>query len=137
LKSLQPFLALLATIPDLRRAEGKHYKLSHVLLFSILAIVSRANSYRGIQTYFRAHLRALNKAFKIKWKRASAHKAIRNILQGLDAADVEKAFRGANLNFAPDGAEACVIAFDGKTLMGSCETFNDAKAKQVLSAFAF
>ena len=93
MKSLEPFLALLATIPDPRRAEGKLYRLPHVLLFSILAIVSGANSYRGIQTYFKAHLRALNKAFKIKWKRAPAHTAIRYILHGLTAADVEKAFR--------------------------------------------
>jgi hypothetical protein len=138
LKSLEPFLALLATIPDPRRAEGKIYRLPHVLLFSIFAIVSGANSYRGIQTYFKAHLRALNKAFKIKWKRAPAHTAIRYILQRLDAADVEKAFRehAAFLNFASDGDEACVIAFDGKTLKGSFDNFNDAKAKQVLSAFA-
>jgi DDE_Tnp_1-associated len=138
LKSLEPFLALLATIPDPRRAEGKIYRLPHVLLFSIFAIVSGADSYRGIHTYFKAHLRALNKAFKMKWKRAPAHTAIRYILQGLDAADVEKAFRehGANLNFAPDGAEARVIAFDGKTLKGSFDNFNDAKAKQVLGAFA-
>jgi hypothetical protein len=59
-------------------------------------------------------------------------------LQRLDAADVEKAFRehAAFLNFASDGDEACVIAFDGKTLKGSFDNFNDAKAKQVLSAFA-
>jgi DDE family transposase len=137
-KSLEPFLALLATIPDPRRAEGKLYRLPHVLLFSILAIVSGANSYRGIQTYFNAHRRALNKAFKIKWKRAPAHTAIRYILQGLDATDVEKAFRehAAFLNFASDGDRACVIAFDGKTLKGSFDNFNDARAKQVLSAFA-
>ena len=138
MKSLEPFLALLATIPDPRRAEGKLYRLQHVLLFSIFAIVSGANSYRGVQTYFKVHLRALNKAFKIKWKRAPAHTAIRYILQGLDATDVEKAFRehAAFLNRAPHGAEACVIAFDGKTLKGSFDNFNDAKAKQVLSAFA-
>ncbi len=138
MKSLKPFLALLATIPDPRRAEGKLYQLSHVLLFSIFAIVSGANSYRGIQTYFTVHRRGLNKAFKIKWKRAPAHTAIRYILQGLDAADVEKAFRehSANINGAPKDAEACVIAFDGKTLKGSFDNFNDAKAKQVLSAFA-
>jgi hypothetical protein len=135
---LEPFLALLATISDPRRAEGKLYPLPHVLLFSIFAIVSGANSYRGIQTYFKAHLRALNKAFKIRWKRAPAHTAIRYILQGLDAADVERVFRehAAVLNFAPDAAEGCVIAFDGKTLKGSFDNFNDAKAKQVLSAFA-
>jgi hypothetical protein len=138
LKSLEPFLALLATIRDPRRAEGKLYQLPHVLLFSIFAIVSGANSYRGIQTYFKVHRPALNKAFKIEWKRAPAHTAIRYILQGLDATNVEKAFRehSANLNGVPDGAKACVIAFDGKTLKGSFDNFNDAKAKQVLSAFA-
>ena len=137
MKSLEPFLALLSTIPDPRRAEGKLYRLPHVLLFSIFAIVSGANSYRGIQTYFKAHRRALNRAFKIRWKRAPAHTAIRYILQGLDAAEVEKTFRehAAFLNFAPDAAEGCVIAFDGKTLKGSFDNFNDAKAKQVLSAF--
>lgn len=141
MKSLDPFLALLATIPDPRRAEGKLYPLPHVLLFSIFAIVSGANSYRGVQTYFKAHRQALNKAFKLKWKRAPAHTAIRYILQGLDATAVEKAFRehSANLN-DPNGAldAVCVrvIAFDGKTLKGSFDNFNDAKAKQVLSAFA-
>ena len=72
------------------------------------------------------------------WKRAPAHAATRYILQGLDAAEVEKAFRehGAKLNFAPERVEACVIAFDGKTLKGSFDNFNDVKAKQVLSAFA-
>ncbi len=53
MKSLGPFLALLASIADPRRAEGKLYQLPHVLLFSIFAIASGANSYRGIQTYFR------------------------------------------------------------------------------------
>jgi hypothetical protein len=59
-------------------------------------------------------------------------------LQGLDATNVEKAFRehSANLNGAPDSADVCVIAFDGKTLKGSFDNFNDVKAKQVLSAFA-
>ena len=44
MKSLEPFLALLATIPDPRRAKGKLYRLPHVLLFSIFVIVSGANS---------------------------------------------------------------------------------------------
>ena len=88
MKSLDPVLALLATIPDPRRAEGKLYRLPHVLLFSIFAIVSGANSYRGIQTYFTAHRRALNKAFTHKWQRAPAHTALRKIFQGPAAEDV-------------------------------------------------
>jgi hypothetical protein len=138
LKSFEPLLSLFATIPDPRRAEGRLYQLQFVLLFPIFAIVSGANSYRGIRTYVKVHRQELNKAFKIKWKRPPAHTAIRYILQGLSAADVEKVFRehAANLNLAPAGSEARVIAFDGKTLKASFDAFNDIKARQVLSALA-
>jgi hypothetical protein len=137
-KSFERFLSLLATIHDPRRAEGKLYKLPYVLLFSILAIVSGANSYRGICTFIKVHRRKLNKAFKINWQRPPAHTAIRYILQGLTAADVEKAFRehAAKLNLDAAVSGARVVAFDGKALKGSFDSFNDTKAKQVLSAFA-
>jgi hypothetical protein len=137
-KSFERFLALLATIHDPRRAEGKLYQLPYVLLFSILAIVSGANSYRGICTFIKVHRRKLNKAFKINWQRPPAHTAIRYILQGLTAADVEKAFRehAAKLNLDAAVSGARVVAFDGKALKGSFDSFNDTKAKQVLSAFA-
>jgi len=65
LKSLEPFLALLAAIPDPRRAEGKLYRLPHVLLFSIFAIVSGANSYRGIQT---RRIGAVREVVGIGWR---------------------------------------------------------------------
>ena len=55
-----PLLGLLGDIPDLRRAEGQLYKLPYVLLFSILAIVAGANSYRGIITFIDVHRRRLN-----------------------------------------------------------------------------
>ncbi|RUQ34670.1 MAG: transposase family protein [Candidatus Competibacteraceae bacterium] len=38
----------LAAIPDPRRAQGRWYRLEHVLLFSILAILSDATSYRKV-----------------------------------------------------------------------------------------
>ena len=138
MKSFERFLSCLATIPDPRRAEGKLYQLPHVLLFSIFAIVSGANSYRGIRTFIMVHRRKLNKAFKIGWKRPPAHTAIRYILQGLSAPDVEKAFRehAASLNLDATNSRVRVVAFDGKTLKGSFDSFNDIKARQVLSAFA-
>jgi hypothetical protein len=138
LRSFERFLSLLATIPDPRRAEGKRYQLPHVLLFSILAIVSGANSYRGVRTFIMVHRQRLNKAFKLRWKRPPSYTAIRYILQGLSATDVEKVFRehAANLNLGVAGSTARIIAFDGKTLKGSFDNFNDIKAKQVLSAFA-
>ena len=123
----------LATVSrNLRRNE------EHVLLFSIFAIVSGANSYRGIRTFIKVHRPQLNRAFKIRWKRPPAHTAIRYILQGLSPADVENVFRqhAADLNHAGSGPGTHVVAFDGKALKGSFDNFNDVKAKQVLSAFA-
>jgi DDE_Tnp_1-associated len=136
--SFDPFLSHLGTICDPRRAEGKLYQLPYVLLFSILAIVTGANSYRGIRTFIKVHLKRLNKAFKIGWKRAPAHTAIRYILQGLNPADVERVFRehAADLNSSEAAPGKRILAFDGKALKGSFDAFNDARARQILSAFA-
>jgi hypothetical protein len=108
------------------------------LLFSILAIVTGANSYRGIRTFIKVQLKRLNKAFKIGWKRPPAHTAIRYILQGLNPADVERVFRkhAADLNSSAAATGTRILAFDGKALKGSFDAFNDAKARQILSAFA-
>lgn len=68
--AFSPLLDVLADVPDPRRAEGKLYKLPHVLLFSILAIVAGCNSYRGIVTFIDVHRHRLNAAFSLKWRRA-------------------------------------------------------------------
>jgi DDE_Tnp_1-associated len=131
-------LDVLAEVPDPRRAEGKLYKLPHVLLFSILAIVTGCNSYRGIVTFIAVHRHRLNAAFGLSWRRAPAHTAIRYILQGLDPAAVEAAFRrhAAQLQATHATPGQGSIALDGKTLRGSVDNFHDRAAAQVLSAFA-
>lgn len=138
MSAFAPFLDLLAEVPDPRRAEGKLYKLPHVLLFSILAVMAGSNSYRGIVTFIDVHRRRLNAAFGLHWRRAPAHTAIRYILQGLDPAAVEAVFRrhAALLQAARSGARGGTIALDGKTLRGSFDAFHDRAAAQVLSAFA-
>ncbi len=136
--AFSPLLDVLADVPDPRRAEGKLYKLPHVLLFSILAIVAGCNSYRGVVTFIDVHRRRLNAAFGLTWKRAPSHTAIRYILQGLDPAGVEAAFRrhAALLQAARSTPGQGSIALDGKTLRGSFDGFHDRTAAQVLSAFA-
>lgn len=136
--AFSPLLDALADVPDPRRAQGQLYKLPYVLLFSILAVVSGCNSYRGIVTFIDVHRRRLNAAFSLKWKRAPARTAVRYILQGLDPAEVEAAFRrhAALLQAARATSGQGSIALDGKTLRGSFDKFNDRAAAQVLSAFA-
>ena len=133
-----PLLGFLEEVPDHRRAEGKVYRLAHVLLFSILAIVSGGNSYRSITTFIEVHRHRLNEVFGLKWRRAPAHTAIRYVLQGLDIDAVEAAFRRhANLSQAacarPGGGS---LAIDGKTLRGSFDGFRDRTAAQLLGVFA-
>jgi DDE_Tnp_1-associated len=133
-----PLLGLLADVPDSRRGQGQLYKLPHVLLFSILAVVTGCNSYRGIVTFIDVHRHKLNATFGLRWRRAPAYTAVRYILKGLDPADVETAFRrhAALLQAARAKPGKGSIALDGKTLRGSFDNFRDRAASQVLSAFA-
>jgi hypothetical protein len=127
----------LATIPDPRRAQGRMYDLTHVLLFSILAVASGATSYRKIHPFIATHWQRLNTLFDCHWPRAPAYTSIRYALQGLEATEVEQAFRihAAALAGKPLTERPC-IALDGKTLRGSLDRFEDKKAAQVLSALA-
>ena len=137
MRSFDQFFAVLAEIPDPRRAEGKLYKLPYVLLFSILAVVTGGNSFRSIETFIKVHRRRLNVAFGLRWKRAPAHTAIRYILQGLDPQPVEQVFRrhAAGLRDAAPDPSRRTIALDGKTLRRSFDNFSDRKAAQLLHAF--
>ncbi|MEW6630628.1 MAG: transposase family protein [Pseudomonadota bacterium] len=140
MKSFAPILTRLETIADPGVPRVSATKQRYILLFAILAIVTGADSYRGIHTFIRVHLRRLNKAFGLGWKRPPAHASIRSILSGLDAADVEVAFRvhAAELNAAtlsPPG-RCRVLAIDVKALRGSFDAFHDGAAKQMPSAFA-
>jgi hypothetical protein len=136
-RSFDHLLGLLSEIPDPRRAEGKLYKLPHVLLFSILAVVTGGNSFRSIETFIKIHRRRLNAAFHLRWKRAPAHTAIRYILQGLDPVAVEHVFRhhAAGLRGGATDPSRRTIALDGKTLRRSFDNFRDHKAAQLLHAF--
>lgn len=132
------FVALLADIEDPRRAEGKLYRLPHVVLFAILAVVAGANSYRTIHSFIDVHLVRLREVFGLTWRKASAYMTIRGILRQLDAASVEAAFRrhAAALNAAAKIEGQRHVAIDGKALRHSFDNFHDRRAAHLLSAFA-
>ena len=136
--SFTPFVTLLAEIEDPRRAEGKLYRLPHVLLFAILAIVAGANSYRTVHSFIDVHLARLRDAFGVKWQKAPAYTTIRGILRQLDPASVEEAFRrhAAALNDAAKVEGRPHVAIDGKALRHSFDNFHDRRAAHMLSAFA-
>ena len=129
----------LALIPDRRRAEGKMYSQVGVILFSIIAMLSGARSYRQIHMLIHKRLGLLNDAYpNAALRRAPAYTSVRGILQRLDPNELEQSFRrhAEGLDRSCAAAPSRFIAIDGKTLRQSFDAFADRKAAHVLSAFA-
>src|SRR5689334_25129331 len=135
-----PFAGLLAAldrIPDPRRRQGRRYGLAHLLLFSVLAVLAGATSYRRIRLFIGVHRERLNATFGARFRRAPAVNTLRALLHALDPAELEAAFRrpAERLDDATAPGRR-VVALDGKTLRGSFDHLDDRAAAQVLSAFA-
>ena len=128
--------SFLFKIKDQRRKQGQRYKLGHILLFTILAILSGATSYRKVQKFIVTHYDRLNEVFDLKWKRMPAYTTIRDIIQGTSGAELEQSFRQYSEGLVERSDQKQFIGCDGKVLRGSFDHFQDHKAIQILSAFA-
>ena len=127
--------SFLFRIKDHRRKQGRRYELRHILLFSILAILSGATSYRKIRKFIVAHYATLDDLFDLDWDGMPAHTTIRDIIQGTSGTELEQSFRQYSQELAKSDGEKQVIGCDGKVLRGSFDHFTDQKAVQILSAF--
>jgi hypothetical protein len=94
------------------------------------------NSYRQIHEFIRVHLQRLNEAFGLRLPCSPSYTGLRLIIQGVDPAALEAAFRrhASAISTPPASAEWVAIAIDGKTLRGSFDAFSDRKAAHMLSA---
>src|SRR5438128_10640383 len=110
--------AALRTIPDPRRRQGRRYPLAHLLLFSVLAVLAGATSYRGILVFIAVHRERLNALFGTTLRRAPAVNTLRALFLALDPAELEAAFRrhagGLDGGGPPGGPR--VSALEGQTL---------------------
>lgn len=130
--------SFLSKIKDHRRKQGRRYELEHILLFSILAILSGATSYRKIQAFIATHYESLDKLFDLNWKHMAAYTTIREIIRSTSATELEASFRTHSAQLAELGEKTegkRFVAFDGKVLRGSFDHFRDQKAIQILTAF--
>ena len=129
---LQSFLF---KIKDHRRKQGRRYQLGHILLFSVLAILANATSYRKVHIFIKCHYETLDKAFGLNWKRLPAYTTIRAIIQDTSSDELEGILREHSHLLAGSDTEKQFVSCDGKVLRGSFDHFQDQKAIQVLSAF--
>lgn len=89
-------LTALSEVPDPRRAEGRRYPLAPLLLFTVLALLSGATSYRRIIIFLDQHRIVLNEVFGVALKRAPSVNTLRTVLQDLDGDALEQAFRNVS-----------------------------------------
>ena len=122
-------------LSDARRAQGKRYDLKHIALFSVLAIMSGARSYRDLSRFMEAHHQRLCKDFLLKWKSPPAHHTIRRILLSISEKELESSFRAYAAKYIEKQSDTH-IAFDGKALCGSFDDFNDKPFFQMLCGYA-
>lgn len=125
-------------ISDKRRGQGKQYSLSHVILFSLLAIMSKANGYADIGRFIDVHLEQLEEIFGIYWVKSPHKDTIRNILLSIEEEELEIALFEYNqeLSKQDDNKGLKVLAIDGKTLKNSFDNMNDKKSLHMLEMFA-
>lgn len=129
-------ITFLDDIKDHRRSQGQRYELQFIVLFSIMAILSNARSYRDIARFMKKHFKKLQKDFGLKWEKAPAYTTVRNIIQGIDKQELESCFRAYTQSLlGTDKGNSIGVAVDGKVLRGSYDHFQDKKAVQVLSFF--
>ena len=95
---MEVLIKILEMIEDSRSYHGREYKLHHILLFSILAILSGAKTYSDIHTFIEVHFEKLKEIFKLKWRQVPDVSAIRKIIVVTDSEEVEKAFREYSSN---------------------------------------
>ena len=129
-------ITFLDSLKDHRRSQGQRYELRFIVLFSIMAILSNAKSYRDIARFIKKHFKNLRKDFGLGWGKAPAYTTVRNIIQGINKQDFESCFRSYSQSLSGANKDNPVgIAVDGKVLRGSYDHFQDKKAIQVLSFF--
>ncbi len=127
-------------LPDHRRGQGRRYPLKEILLVSVLAILSGADSYRDITRFMRLRLDILKKVFGISWKKCPSKSVLSDIYCGLDKKSLEKIFRCYSKDLSEEGARlnkngSGAYAIDGKALRGSFDHIKDNPMIHLLSVF--
>jgi hypothetical protein len=129
-------LTIFHAIPDHRRPQGRIYDLAFVLLFTVLAIMSGADSYRTVASFIKVHFPRLKERFHLKWRKPPGYTTIRKIIHGVDSQALEQGFRAYADTLRQAGPAAYdQVSLDGKTVRGSFDRFKGQKAVQVFSAF--
>lgn len=130
-------LDYLNQVTDKRGAKGKRYQLGFILFFSLLAVLSGADSYPKIAAFIEDKFWTFDEIFNMGWTKAPESSGIRKIFYTVDYKDLDDKFRKyfKDILKLDESAFSSVLAADGKTLRGSYDHMKNQRAAQILSIF--
>ena len=116
--------AALAEVPDPRRAQGRRHGMRHLLLFSVLAVLTGATSYKKIIAFMALQRERLNVVFGACFRRAPAVNTLRRLVLALGRDDPEAAFRhhARDLNARPAPEALRTVALTAKRCAAALTT---------------
>jgi hypothetical protein len=131
-------LDYLNKLTDKRRGQGKQYPLKYIILFSLLAIMCKADGYSQIARFIDIHLEKLEEIFGIFWVKSPHKDTVRNVLLSIDPKELDNVIEEYNKTVVNCNKNrgSNIIALDGKTLRHSFDNMKDKKSLHMLEAFA-
>ncbi len=142
----QDIIALLKTLKDRRRKQGRRHPLEVVLTIIIMSIMAGAKSERAIARFSENNRESLIKALKIKRQEVPTRSVIKGIIENINFKDLQNIFHKWALKIIPIKKKD-IVNIDSKALKGTvAEAQNNlqsfislvsvfaAKRKQVLTS---
>jgi hypothetical protein len=128
-------LEILNEITDVRRAEGKVYPLSMLLIISIMAIMSGYHGYRALADFITANREDLLELFKPKDDKLPSFQTIRRALIAINFNEFSTKFHEwASSKIDIDKNEW--FSMDGKAIKGTIEADDYNSFTNIVSLFA-
>lgn len=123
---ISSLLEMLETVPDQRKSRGKRYELQFILAVSLVATLAGASNFRQIRDLAADMPPLLLEKLGGKWcyfRRRFGYpseRTIRRVLQGIDAAALDRIVGAWLLRRARRGADGVLaLAIDGKVIKGA------------------
>jgi predicted transposase YbfD/YdcC len=120
---------------DPRVERCKRHNLLDIIILSILAVLSGAESYHSIELFGKENLAFLKQFLELK-NGIPSHDTINRVFQSLNPSQFERCFISWAQGLKDDGTIERVIAIDGKSARGSKDNFHHRSPLHSLHAWS-
>lgn len=128
---------IFSRLGDPRVVGRSSHPLTDILVLSVLAVISGADSFDAIELFGKAHHAELKKILR-QPNGIPSHDTINRVFQSINARHFERLFTewASGLKCCDEGTGAEVIAIDGKTIRGSRDTFHGSGPLHIVHAWS-